>query len=646
MKKIFTLLTFVSYSLLSFAQGPLIEGTYLPVRGSAIKQVWNTVPSSVPLPASGTNMTWNYYGYFPNTSNTYKISTFAADTTPYFHHFNTLPDSATHASYLRTPLNNTSDSLYSYYIVDRQKGFYMLGGRSEKARPVFSGTSPQFYLGNDTTYKLTNKDPMQRGELYAPVNISYVSPVLYDTSSMVTYGAAYSGSPFFITVPIKLKRWYYKTLKTVGFGSLIMPDSTFYDNVLLARIQLETVDSLFNDTDGTFISNSIIAQFGLTGQIQSPQIDTVYQYAFLRNNTFGSAYLMYFLGNDTVNLATSFVNGWYTLPFDFGSISGTVYTDNTENTLVTNGEALLYRENSNFAKHDILDRVLLNNGNYKFDSIPYGIYRVAIRADTSIYNRALTTYLGDNIDWLTADTIHTFGDSTSDGHKIHLQYYPDAPGNNNIQGQLYWNFSIQTQGQPNTGTGYERQNNPIPGIDIVVQKQPGGALAEPKTDSNGVFTLSNLPDGQYSLHVDIPGCPHETTYEFCVYGGQTLNVLDYHCGTQYLHALNPIDTMLYSCNPITTSLAEAEDEVVGIQAYPNPYTTNTTLKISLKQKSDVSLEVYNLLGEKVQVLDNSPKLAGTYSYTFSATAINHSAGVYFVRLIANGKTSVLKIVEH
>lgn len=646
MKKILTLLTFVSSALISFAQGPTIEGTYLPVRGTAIRQVWDTLPGTIPLPAGGTNMNWDYRGYFTDPTNTFKIATFHADTTPYFHHFNTMPDSATHASYLYSPLNDISDSLYSYYIVDRDDGIFMLGGRSEKARPHFAGTSPKYYFGKDTTYKITNKNPNKRGELYAPANISYSSSQMYDTTSSLTYGQAYTGAPFYQTVPLIVKGWKSKTFKSIGYGTLIMPDSSVYSDVLLARIQSDFVDSIFNGTNGTFINSTMLAQLGLTGLVQNPQSRTRYQYAFLRNNTFGSAYLMYFFAYDSVSGPSNYIDGWCTLPVDFGSISGTVYTDNTENTIVTNGEALLYRENSNFAKHDILDRSPLDiSGNYKFDSIPYGIYRVAIRADTSIYNRALTTYLGDNIDWLTASTINTFGDSTSDGHKIHLQYYPDSVGTNNIQGQMYWNFGIQTQGQPNTGN--ERSNQPIPGIDVVVQKQPGGgAFGEPKTDSNGIFSLGNLPDGEYSLHVDIPGCPHETTYEFCVYGGQTINVLDYHCGTQYLHALNPIDTMLYSCNPITTFVAEAENEVVGIQVYPNPYTANTTLKISLDQKSDVSLEIYNLLGEKIQVLENSSKLSGTYSYTFSATAIHHSAGVYFVRLIANGKTSVLKIVEH
>lgn len=650
MKKIFTFLLGLA-SLYVVAQGPTIEGTYLPVKGTAVKQVWNTQPGTIPIPVADTGITWDYRGYFTNTSNTYKIATFAADTTPYFNHFNTVPDSATHASYLYSPLNNISDSLYSYYIVNRSEGLYMLGGRSEKDAPQLTGSSPILYMGNDTTYKITNTNPMRHGELYAPVNINYSSPQLYDTTYMVTYGAAYTGGQFPTTIPLKLREWKYKTFKVMGYGTIIMPDSTVYDNTLLALVTTIKVDSFFMASNNSFISQSVINFYGLGGYIQSPSIDTIYQYAFLRNNTFGSSYLMYLLGNDTIPGTASFVNGWYSLPVDCGSISGMVYTDEDADTLVTQGVnmAYLYRENSNFAKHDILAKDTIDtNGHYQFDNIPYGVYRVAIRADTSVYHRALTTYYGDTTDWITADTIVTFGDSLADGRDIHLQYYPDSLGSNHIEGTLTWNFNFFGDSGIHTfsSTDNDRQNNPIPGIDVVVRKQPGGsAFAEPITDSNGQFTLPNLPDGQYTLHVDIPGCPHATTYTFCVQGGEVLDSLNYQCGARYLHSLSQIDTTT-TCNPITTSVADNQAEsLVALQAYPNPYTSSTTVKINLAQVSDVTLEVYNLLGEKVQVLYSGVKQAGIYSYPYSASAINRPAGVYFVRLIANGKTSVLKIVE-
>lgn len=49
-------------------------------------------------------------------------------------------------------------------------------------------------------------------------------------------------------------------------------------------------------------------------------------------------------------------------------------------------------------------------------------------------------------------------------------------------------------------------NNPIPGIDVVVQKQPGGSIvARTTTDAKGEFTVKELPAGRYIIQVSGKG---------------------------------------------------------------------------------------------------------------------------------------------
>jgi len=45
--------------------------------------------------------------------------------------------------------------------------------------------------------------------------------------------------------------------------------------------------------------------------------------------------------------------------------------------------------------------------------------------------------------------------------------------------------------------------DPIPGVDIIVKKKPGGIIAADRTDKNGSFEFKNLPEGNYEL--TIPG---------------------------------------------------------------------------------------------------------------------------------------------
>jgi len=51
-----------------------------------------------------------------------------------------------------------------------------------------------------------------------------------------------------------------------------------------------------------------------------------------------------------------------------------------------------------------------------------------------------------------------------------------------------------------TAVTAQTQNNPIPGIDVVVKKQPTGtAMARGQTDAKGEIVLRDLPAGTYTV---------------------------------------------------------------------------------------------------------------------------------------------------
>jgi len=68
------------------------------------------------------------------------------------------------------------------------------------------------------------------------------------------------------------------------------------------------------------------------------------------------------------------------------------------------------------------------------------------------------------------------------------------------------------------------------------------------------------------------------------------------------------------------------------QNYPNPFNSSTSIKYALPEPAYVSIKVYNILGQLVISLVNSPLPAGYHQVTWSAD--NLSSGMYFYKLQA------------
>ncbi|MBD3170087.1 MAG: T9SS type A sorting domain-containing protein [candidate division Zixibacteria bacterium] len=68
------------------------------------------------------------------------------------------------------------------------------------------------------------------------------------------------------------------------------------------------------------------------------------------------------------------------------------------------------------------------------------------------------------------------------------------------------------------------------------------------------------------------------------------------------------------------------------QNYPNPFNARTSITFDLSDDGDVRLEVYNLMGQKVETLIDGITQAG--QHTVSWDAATYSSGLYFYRLTA------------
>ncbi len=76
--------------------------------------------------------------------------------------------------------------------------------------------------------------------------------------------------------------------------------------------------------------------------------------------------------------------------------------------------------------------------------------------------------------------------------------------------------------------------------------------------------------------------------------------------------------------------------------YPNPSSDFFTIDFNVNYKESVKLDIYNILGEKVETLMDGTQSAGNYKLLWNAT--NHPSGTYFYNLQIGDKTEISKIL--
>jgi photosystem II stability/assembly factor-like uncharacterized protein len=125
------------------------------------------------------------------------------------------------------------------------------------------------------------------------------------------------------------------------------------------------------------------------------------------------------------------------------------------------------------------------------------------------------------------------------------------------------------------------------------------------------------------------------------YGEWTLTILDDEAGND--GTLNAWSLWVFT--DMITGIEETpmvSTDFKLFQNYPNPFNPTTTIEFSMTQSGLVNLVVYNILGERVNVLINEERTAGKHSIQFNA---NHLAsGIYFYRLQAGSFIETKKMI--
>ena len=106
------------------------------------------------------------------------------------------------------------------------------------------------------------------------------------------------------------------------------------------------------------------------------------------------------------------------------------------------------------------------------------------------------------------------------------------------------------------------------------------------------------------------------------------------------------DNYSFYTNDLSNKNAVREElqvtETTTLQAYPNPFSSSTTLEYTLSNDSAVSLIINDITGRVVKQLINNQQAKGQYTTIFDAAEL--PAGMYWARLQAGEEISTIKLM--
>ncbi|MCP4568450.1 MAG: T9SS type A sorting domain-containing protein [FCB group bacterium] len=123
-------------------------------------------------------------------------------------------------------------------------------------------------------------------------------------------------------------------------------------------------------------------------------------------------------------------------------------------------------------------------------------------------------------------------------------------------------------------------------------------------------------------------------------------------GTDYLNSITKMKQILNIPLDIPT---DTDDDRPGIlparyslnQNYPNPFNPTTAISYSLEKRSEVNISIFNILGQKVSMLIDESKPAGSYRVYWDGTddnGRNVATGLYFYRITAGDFVKARKML--
>jgi hypothetical protein len=277
-----------------------------------------------------------------------------------------------------------------------------------------------------------------------------------------------------------------------------------------------------------------------------------------------------------------------------------------------------------------------DSGYFYFSQVNPGYYLLKAVMVNSIPGIVNTWHLDAPL-WEDADLVIILDgmeDTILEANVFLPQFTPIQQGSGSISGNVFYNpakKSLVSKGNPGI---YKTMDNteasdPFIRAGIVLFKDGSAdpSLTE-STDENGYYEFTGLPNGNYKIHVDIPGISLATYHQVAITDlNQMFSQMDY-----------VVDTVSGS---IYNDINELKGLPFFVDIYPNPFSNVLNIDYILNADEHVSINLYDLLGRKLESIVSEKQSAGTHRYELQV----QTKGVFVIEIQLGDKIYRHKVVK-
>ena len=214
--------------------------------------------------------------------------------------------------------------------------------------------------------------------------------------------------------------------------------------------------------------------------------------------------------------------------------------------------------------------------------------------------------------------------------------------------EYQWNYECAQEGAGGTTSGRELRLYRFDGASSLVRvwsQDIDGVGAGP------YFVHPDWPGGFFMIRegefVRVDGASGQSVDQADSFPPGVLYWLSpYGDGIPRMIALNGYNVSMYTVD-ITTAVGDDNPEVLPSsftmgEPYPNPFNPSVSFSITLAQKTELTIAVFNALGQEVAQIYSGELPAGERAFVWDGT--NQASGVYFIKATTTDGTQTKKAV--